>query len=469
MISGMRDPAYQLIKRSLVWAAVCAVAGLLVLLPDLISRRPVSIVALLVGATTFSIAIALFMRSWWAADSLGKGLEDIRTAVLNVVADREATLPKQLSSEMAPEIKAMLGSLTLYQDEVNRERQGPDHKLVAVLGALASGVVIVTDQGQVSLINGAARALLGAERARVGTSLFAALSRDTVLSAMARANEAEGPVEALFDRLDGVSVQGRVMALADDEGAIIIFPSLELDRHRPGVEFDLALHEVPPARTEISLDLRLDDLPVLIMDTETTGLDVRTDLVVSVGAVCAHGKRLFRSRLLDELVDPGCPISPESTKIHGITDQMVHGARAFPEVYADFQRMARNRVVVGHNIPYDLTIMREECRRHDQPWNDLVFIDTMRLASLLNPTLGQWDLESLAAIYQIDLHGRHTALGDALVTAELFFRLMPHFQQQGISTLGELLRHHGQTPVQVIAVQREMGWITGQPEGLLRL
>jgi len=75
-------------------------------------------------------------------------------------------------------------------------------------------------------------------------------------------------------------------------------------------------------------------------------------------------------------------------------------------------------VVVGHNVPFDLTILREECRRHERPWQDVVFIDTLRLASLLNPTLGGWYLETLAAMHHIDVHGRHTALGDALVTAE---------------------------------------------------
>jgi DNA polymerase-3 subunit epsilon len=241
-----------------------------------------------------------------------------------------------------------------------------------------------------------------------------------------------------------------------------------LDRHRPGLEFDLQLHEVPPATDALRLDLKLEDLPAIIVDTETTGLDVLTDRVVSVGAVCAHGMRLFKSRMMDDLVDPGVPIPPSSTAIHGITDRMVKDARAFPEVWADFQRLAANRVVVGHNIPFDLTILRTECRRHDRPWEDLVFIDTLRLASLLNPTQGRLDLENLAQMYQVDLHGRHTALGDALVTAELYFRMIPRLQLQGIDTLGALLRFHGTAPVEIIAGQRQQNWITTQPAHLRR-
>jgi DNA polymerase-3 subunit epsilon len=422
----MREPAHRLIKRSLVWAGVCAGAGALVLLPDVALRRPLSPLSLLVGGATFAVALVLYWRSWRAADRLGRGIEGARTAVLNLVADQGASVPKTLGPGTPPEVAAMLGSLGLYQDQITRERQAPDHKLLAVLGSLASGVVIITDQGQVSLLNNTARELLGRERARVGTSLFAALSRESVLAAMRKAQRAGRTLESVYERLDGVSLQGRITLLPDGEGAVIIFPPVELDRHRPGVELDLKLHEVPPVAGPLDLALRLEDLPVIVVDTETTGLEVLTDRIVSIGAVCAHGPRLYRSRLLDELIDPGVPIPPASTAVHGITDAMVRDARAFPEVWADFQRLARGRVVVGHNIAFDLTILRAECLRH----------------------------------------GRHTALGDALVTAELFLRMFTRLQMQGFGTLGELLRFHCNEPVEVIAGQRERGWIHAQPEGM---
>ena len=66
----------------------------------------------------------------------------------------------------------------------------------------------------------------------------------------------------------------------------------------------------------------------------------------------------------------------------------------------------------------------------------------------------------------MDLHGRHTALGDALVAAELFFRMVPRLQMQGFGTLGALLKFHCTEPVDIIAGQREQNWITTQPERL---
>jgi DNA polymerase III epsilon subunit-like protein len=145
---------------------------------------------------------------------------------------------------------------------------------------------------------------------------------------------------------------------------------------------------------------------------------------------------------------------------------MVAGARPFPEVHADLARLARHRVIVGHNVPFDLTLLRNECVRHGRPWEHPVFVDTLRLASLLNPSLGRYDLETLADLHRIEIAGRHTALGDALVTAELYFRMLPRLQQQGFRTLGDLLRFHCTEPVEVIAGQRDAGWITTQPEDL---
>ena len=415
-----------------------------------------------------ALAVALFLafRAVRAACRLQRGLEWVRTAVLNVVADRQAIIPILPDESRTPEVTMLLQALGRYQGQITRERLAPDRRLVAVLGALNSGVVVATETGQVSLVNGAAGELLGRERVRVGTSLFAALHRESVGRALAKAEGAGRTLETVVERLDGVQLQVRVTALPEGEGGIFLFPPVELREHRPGVEFDLELHDVPPDDQPLGPDTPLAELPVVVLDTETTGLAAKTDRVVSLGAVCAHGTRLFRSRMIDDLIDPGVSIPPASTAIHRITDQMVAGAPAWPAVYPDLQRLMQGRVVVGHSIPFDLTIMRHECERHGLDWEPPVFVDTLRLASLLNPALKDLDLENLARVYHIELRGRHTALGDALVTAELFFRMMPRLELQGFKTLADLLHYHCTEPVDVIATQREAGWDLGQPEGL---
>ena len=61
----------------------------------------------------------------------------------------------------------------------------------------------------------------------------------------------------------------------------------------------------------------------VVLDTETTGLDVKKDSIVSIGGVRMHGQRIFRDVTIDWLVNPGRSIPAASTRIHGITDPMV--------------------------------------------------------------------------------------------------------------------------------------------------
>ncbi|MCP4291363.1 MAG: hypothetical protein GY780_05955 [bacterium] len=462
----MARSAHRIITFSLLWAGVLVVVGALLILLGHPAGKPANQTIVWLSLGCWLAALGMVIRSILMVRQLGMGLAWIRTSVLNVVADRNALIAIPDKDFPAPEITNLLHSLHRYQYQTTRERHGPDRRLVAVLGALSSGVVVITEKGQVSLLNNSAQELLGAERARVGTSIFAALSRESVGGAMGKVNLVDRPLEAVFERLDGVHLQGRISSLPDSEGAIIIFPPMELDRHRPGVDFDLTLHDIPPVTRPLELDIPLDELPLLILDTETTGLNAKTDRIVSFGAVCAHGTRLFAGHMIDDLINPGVAIPASSTVIHNITDGMVKDARPWPELFAEFESLARNRVIVGHGVPFDLTVMRSECARHDQPWQDLVFIDTQRLASLLNPTLKSFSLENLVGLYQIDLHGRHTALGDALVCAELFFRMVPRLQMQGFGTLGELMAFHCHDAVDVIALQKQAGWITEQPDFL---
>ena len=164
----MKRPAYQTIKRSMVLAAILAAAGAVLLVPSLVTKKPVPVSILVLAGATCGVAVFLLAAGWRAAHRFGLGIERLRSAVLNLVSDRDASLPAKLPEGTPAEILAMLQSLAAYQDEVVRDRNAPDHRLLAVLGALSSGVVVVTDQGQVSVINQAARDLLG----ETGEGLF---------------------------------------------------------------------------------------------------------------------------------------------------------------------------------------------------------------------------------------------------------------------------------------------------------
>ena len=202
--------------------------------------------------------------------------------------------------------------------------------------------------------------------------------------------------------------------------------------------YDFDLFDLP----EESLawrDRRLSDLSYTVFDTETTGLDAAGgDEIVSVGAVRVVNGRLLRQETFDRLVDPRRSVPASSVAVHGITAEVLRGQPTMDVVLPLFARFAEDTVLVGHNVGFDMSFLRlKEAQtgvRLTQP-----VLDTLLLDAALHPDHEQHSLEVIAARLGVGVVGRHTALGDALVTGEVFVRLQALLQQRGITTLGEAL------------------------------
>lgn len=185
-------------------------------------------------------------------------------------------------------------------------------------------------------------------------------------------------------------------------------------------------------------DTPLDRLVCVVFDTETTGLDPTRDELVQIACVRVVNGRILRGEIFDALVDPGRPIPPEATRIHGITDEMVRGRPPLPLVVARFAAFARDAVLVAHNAAFDLAFLRrweaEAGARFDHP-----VLDTLLLSAVLHEDIGDHSLDGIAGRLGIAIRARHSALGDALATAEVFVRLIELLRLRGIATLGEAL------------------------------
>ena len=383
-------------------------------------------------------------------------LERLKGAVLNVAGNSSARLPRFRAEEATPEIHGLHAALTALEARHAEERAAPDERLQAVLASLPDAMLVITDDGQVSLVNHVAKALLGAQRVAVGTSVYAALSRTTVKAALARAREAGGPVDAMIGTLEGHQLTAKVAVVAAHGGAVITIPAEEVE-FRAGLEADLALHDQPPAIESFDHDTPLEHLPVLVLDTETTGLEVSRDRVIAIGGLRLVGGRMYRATSFDHLVNPGTPIPPRSTAIHGITDPMVADAPPFAEVYATLRNAMKETVVVGHQIAFDLAMLRAECARHGCAWDEPRSLDTLLLVATLVPGLVGASLDIVADELGVSIHGRHTALGDSLVTAEVFASLLPRLADRGITTFGEAVAFSRQAKY-LIRAQAKAGW-----------
>lgn len=191
-------------------------------------------------------------------------------------------------------------------------------------------------------------------------------------------------------------------------------------------------------------DRPLTALTYTIFDTETTGLDPTQDRIVSIGAVRIVNGRLLRQELFDQLVDPERPMPTAAEAVHGISDQMVRGQPTIQQVLPQFMRFAEETVLVGHNIAFDLRMFETE-----EPVTDIkvtnAVLDTLLLSAVIQPDGDDHSLEALADRLGVTMVGRHTALGDAFVTAEIFLRLIPLLHTQGITTLGQAIHAAQQT------------------------
>jgi DNA polymerase-3 subunit epsilon len=184
-------------------------------------------------------------------------------------------------------------------------------------------------------------------------------------------------------------------------------------------------------------DMPLADLAYTVFDTETTGLEPSAgDEIIQIGAVRIVNGRLLRFENIDQLVDPRRRLRPESIKIHGITEDMVRGQPTIATVLPQFHTFCADTVLVAHNAAFDMRFLQLKEEKLGLRFNHAV-LDTLLLSALVHPNQESHKLEAIAERFGITIIGRHTALGDAIVTAEVFLRILPMLAEMGIHTLGQ--------------------------------
>ncbi len=190
------------------------------------------------------------------------------------------------------------------------------------------------------------------------------------------------------------------------------------------------------------IDSDLDDRPLSLLsftvfDTETTGLNPsQGDEIIQIGAIRVVNGRLLRQEAFEQLVDPGRDIPAESIPIHGITPDMVQGKPPIGEVLPAFHAFAQDTVLVAHNAAFDMKFLQLKEASTGLSFHQPV-LDTLLLSAVVHPNQESHRLEAIAERFNITVLGRHTALGDAIVTAEVLLRLIPLLQEKGIHTLRE--------------------------------
>ena len=181
-------------------------------------------------------------------------------------------------------------------------------------------------------------------------------------------------------------------------------------------------------------------MPKLIFfDTETTGNEQKDFLVQIAYKIYPATSGAGGDKFVG-LYKPEIKIPPEASAIHHITNKMVEGKKSFlesgdqPKIKKLFED--KDSVVVAHNAPFDLVIIKKE------DINPNNFICTLKLARYLDPEekIGRYNLQYLRYLLDLNVKAQaHDALGDVLVLEQLFERLKKKLMEQEKINEGEVI------------------------------
>ncbi|MFC6519505.1 exonuclease domain-containing protein [Undibacterium arcticum] len=244
-----------------------------------------------------------------------------------------------------------------------------------------------------------------------------------------------------FDRLHGASCYRLLLPVAAPQAAL----NIQLKQAGRPEFYDFDLFHQPGQNAELDQGL-LSQLSYTVFDTETTGLQPAAgDEIISIGALRIVNGRLLQQENFDQLVQPGRVLSAESIAIHGISDAMLDGQPAIEKVLPRFHRFAEDTVLVAHNAAFDMRFLQLKEDKSGISFTQPV-LDTLLLSQVIHPHQLQHSLEAIALRLGVAIVGRHTALGDAIVTGEVFLKMIPLLAEKGILTLKDARDAEQQTP-----------------------
>lgn len=179
------------------------------------------------------------------------------------------------------------------------------------------------------------------------------------------------------------------------------------------------------------------DRRFVVFDNESTGLDPRKDRIVSIGAVAVRNGEI----LLDDVFEATVRIAfnTSAVMVHGITrEESMRGVEEAEAVRA-FLEYLGDDILVGHHVMFDYLLIDGAARRQFQHGLNHQALDTMRLALALEGAgafagapIKSFDFDSLCARFGVVTHDRHTAPGDAFLTAQLFLKLLRLLPRHGL-------------------------------------
>jgi DNA polymerase III subunit epsilon len=184
--------------------------------------------------------------------------------------------------------------------------------------------------------------------------------------------------------------------------------------------------------------------PLAIIDLETTGVNLGSDRIIEIAVVkiLPDGKKQIKRKL----INPEIPISPASTEIHGITNEMIRDAPTFRQVANELKQFLDHCDLAGYNSNrFDVPMLAEEFLRIGMEFEEKgrKLLDVQKIFHMM-------EQRTLTAAYRFycnkELEGAHGAEADASATWDVLVAQVVRYPQLG-TNIDTILKHIGEEPI----------------------
>lgn len=178
----------------------------------------------------------------------------------------------------------------------------------------------------------------------------------------------------------------------------------------------------------------LEDVPMISIDLETTGLDPDRDSIISIGMVDMDIQRIYCRSACHWTFNPKRPLTRSSVPIHEITDTDVQGSPSLESRFSDILDALAGKIVVVHYLPIERRFLAKAAQRiYGYPLH-FPIVDTMDLEKrhlrkglrVIFPRADSVRLDACRTRLHLPRYKAHHALTDALATAELLQAQVAH-------------------------------------------
>ena len=189
---------------------------------------------------------------------------------------------------------------------------------------------------------------------------------------------------------------------------------------------------------------RMFSRPILVLDTETTGLDPVADSIIDIAAILLDPETLAERKVFRSAVRPTSPINEGARRVHGLTAEALATAPSVEEVVRSLAGSTpASAILCGHNVAFDVGFLQHAFRRSAIEWPfDYHYLDTWTIAFFV---LGAravkapgYSLSNLCSLFGIPREAKHSALEDARAVCAILRHLYAFVRGDQMEVLGQL-------------------------------